>query len=355
MSESFPEKKNSETEIKCIEESDFKKWREFVDAHPQASVMHRIEWYWIIRDTYGHQPLFLMLEEQGAVQGILPLFLVRGSLFGTVLASGIFGSHCSVCANTEHHQQALMKAAAALARDNNVSYLEVKNRQSVALDSTWHTKNDYCTMILDLSKGVEPVWDKWSPKLRQGIRKSQKANLRVERGPELLGHFYELVAVNMKRLGTPVHSKAFYQNILTNLGADADTFVVYLGDRPISSCITLVFQAQCEILLNASDPEFWNLKPNEYLYWEVLQRMAERGVTKVDFGRSPVNSGTYDFKIRLGADPFPLYYEYFLYRRRDVPQIDNNNRLLALATNCWKRVPLRITKLLGPHLIKQVV
>ena len=83
--------------------------------------------------------------------------------------------------------------------------------------------------------------------------------------------------------------------------------------------------------------------------------MAYRsGATRFDFGRSLTGSGTADFKESWGAEAKPLYYEYFLNQGTTIPRVHQGNPRYQLARLVWRQIPLRLTKRIGPNLIKYI-
>jgi hypothetical protein len=51
----------------------------------------------------------------------------------------------------------------------------------------------------------------------------------------------------------------------------------------------------------------------------------EKGYRFFDFGRSKVDTGSYDFKRHWGFEPEPLPYQYFLNGIEDIPNISPVN------------------------------
>ena len=342
--------------INVITSQDYSRWERYVEELPAAGFFHRIGWLKVVQRTYGHNPFYLVATNGDEVHGILPLFLVSSPMFGRILASDVFTSYGGVCADDSEVERGLMEEAARLAISQGVSYLEIKNIKKIeGIDRRWQTKTDYCTLILDLQTGAESVWKSWQSKIRNNVRKAMKLGIKVERGSHLLDDFYSLLALNMRRLGTPVHNKKFYQNIIQEFPEGATLFVAKISDQPVATAITVGFKKHIQAYISASLSDFVHLKPNELLYWEIIQYACDRGYQYLDFGRSTWESGTFEFKKHLGASPMPLYYEYYLNRSKTIPRIHQANRNYKLAIAVWRRLPLAVTKALGPHLIKYVV
>jgi len=79
-----------------------------------------------------------------------------------------------------------------------------------------------------------------------------------------------------------------------------------------------------------------------------MRRACERGVKWFDYGRSKQGTGSYSFKKNWGFEPQPLYYEYELVNAKTVPDVNPLNPKYRLMIETWKRMPLALTKLIGP-------
>ena len=74
-----------------------------------------------------------------------------------------------------------------------------------------------------------------------------------------------------------------------------------------------------------------------------------------DFGRSSLDEGTYKFKKQWGASPVPLPWQYISFGKdiRAGDSISENNAFRT-AGEIWKRFPISLTKIIGPHLRKYI-
>ena len=84
--------------------------------------------------------------------------------------------------------------------------------------------------------------------------------------------------------------------------------------------------------------------------WNNLKYGCECGYKWLDFGRSPVNSGNYDYKKRWGAEEIPLHY-YYLEKMGYLPNQDKYSQLAKY----WSKIPLPITKIFGPLIRERIV
>jgi len=73
-----------------------------------------------------------------------------------------------------------------------------------------------------------------------------------------------------------------------------------------------------------------------------------------DYGRSKQGTGSYSFKKNWGFEPAPLYYEYYLVKATEMPDISPMNPKYKLFINAWKRLPLSVTQLVGPLIARNL-
>ncbi len=82
--------------------------------------------------------------------------------------------------------------------------------------------------------------------------------------------------------------------------------------------------------------------------------MMESGVRIFDYGRSKEGTGSYRFKKHWGFTPEPLHYEYFLVKSREMPNLSPTNPRYHFFIEAWKRLPLPVTRVLGPMLARNL-
>jgi hypothetical protein len=90
------------------------------------------------------------------------------------------------------------------------------------------------------------------------------------------------------------------------------------------------------------------------LYWHALEFACDRGFREFDFGRSTPHEGTYRFKEQWGAKPYPLNWYYWLPNGREMPQVNPKNPKYRTAIAVWQRLPLSVTRLIGPGIVKYI-
>jgi serine/alanine adding enzyme len=328
-------------------------WDRFVHTCPDGTPDHLWGWRAVFAGVMGQQCEYLIARRGDQVVGALPLVLFRSLLFGRFGVSVPFLNYGGILAQDAKVADALIERAADLARTFGGSHLELRH-QSRMLPAT-PSREHKVRMLLDLPSSSEQLWTRIDRKVRNQIRKAQKESLSVQSGgEELLEEFYSVFAQNMRDLGTPVHSKRFFRSVIANLPGRVRVHLVRHGVQPAAASMTIRFREIVLVPWASSLRELRSLCPNMLLYWHMLEHSIQEGAVGFDFGRSSKGAGTHQFKLQWGAREIPLYWEYRLFTRREAPDQGTSNPRLAAAIAAWRRMPLRVTTILGPRIISNI-
>ena len=325
-------------------------WDDFVRRNSKGTVYHTRAWQVIIESAFNYQAHHLCAKDDAdRIQGVLPLVRLKSRIFGDFMVSLPFVNYCGSLANDPAVEVLLTQHACELADELGVSHVEFRDRK--AREPGWAVRTDKIEMILELRETTEEQWKRLRGTVRNRIRKATKSGATVQiGGPELVPDFYRVFSRNMRDLGTPVYGRHFFTEIINHLGNLAEIVVVYLNDSPVAAGLLIHHGPITEIPSSSSIREFNRLSVNTLLHWECLKRAIQRGARRFDFGRCSVDSGTYHFKKRWGAEPIQLYWHYWLRDGGEPPKINPDNAKYALGIKAWKCLPLWISNRLGPHL-----
>lgn len=338
-------------QVRPLESGDEARWDAFVAHCPEASFFHRAGWKQVLERAFGHRPHYLLAERDGDIRGVLPLAQVRSSLFGHHLVSTpfcVYGGPACVEAEAEN---ALLEAACNLARRLGVQALELRNTRRQRPD--WPHKDLYVTFRKPIDPDPEVNLKAIPRKQRAMVRKGIEAGLRgeLDTGIERL---YAVYAESVRNLGTPVFGRRYLAILREVFGADCEVLMVAQDGADIAGVMSFYFRDQVLPYYGGSRVVAREVKGNDFMYWDLMCRAAERGARLFDYGRSKLDSGAYHFKKNWGFEPEPLHYEYFLVRAKAVPQLNPNNPKYRAFIDLWKRLPLPVANRLGPFLAKSL-
>jgi FemAB-related protein (PEP-CTERM system-associated) len=329
-------------------------WDRYVLGHPQATGYHLMAWRRVIEDVFGHDTFYLMAkDDRGEVRGVLPLAFLSSRLFGRFLVSLPFVNYGGVLADSSALQEALLRRAVELADELTAGHLELRHQDLLGLQ--WPNKQHKVSMRLELPAEFDVLWKGFTAKLRSQIRRAEKEGMAFKvGGEELLEDFYTVFSRNMRDLGTPIYGRTFFQEILRTFGEKARIGLVYLKDLPVATGFLYGFRKVLEIPWASSDRRYNHLAPNMLLYSSVLRYACQEGFGVFDFGRSTPGAGTYRFKEQWGARPVQLYWHYWLRNGGPLPDLSPANAKFRWATFLWQKLPLGVSRRLGPNIIRYI-
>jgi FemAB-related protein (PEP-CTERM system-associated) len=333
-------------------------WDRYVRTAPEATFFHQLGWRWLVERCFGHTAHYLVARrgdrnDQRGITGVLPLFEMKSLLFGHSLVSLPFAIGGGLAADDTETAGALLAEAKRLAERLGVDYLELRSEK--AADPGLLTKDLYVTFRCDLAEGEEASLKRMERKRRQMMSYAARAGFtwRVA-GIEELPLFYRLFSRSMRHHGTPVYPRRFLAEILDRHPEQTHLFFVEQGGRTVAGTLTILFRDVVMPFYAGGDPEHRPRGVDDFLYLAIMRWGRENGFRTFDFGRSKRGTGAYGFKARWGMEEVPLAYQYHLVKTRELPNISPANPKYQGLIGAWQRLPLALTQLLGPQIIRRI-
>ena len=339
--------------VRALESQDEQRWERFVLEHPAGTFFHQLAWKRVVEKTFAHRARYVYAEREGQIVAVAPLFLVSNWMVGTCLISSPLASYGGICAADAEAEQALLEFIKRQAQELQVDYLELRNPEGGTLPG-FVPNTRYSSFSLPLSKDPDAVLKALPKDIRYMIRKAEKADLHVRRGPELLDEFYKLFAINMRRLGTPVFPRELFANLLAEFGKQIDVLLVYSGSQPVASAVSFLFRDTMHPYYIGGLPVARDLAANNFLWWELMKFASQSGMNTFDFGRSKKGTGAYAFKKKWNPKITDLDYQVFLVKRKSAPNFSPANPKFELATQVWSRLPQWLANRLGPQVVRWI-
>lgn len=335
-------------------DDDGSSWDAFVAAHEGCTNYHRYGWRRVIERSFGHGAHYLVARDgDGRVSGILPLIRMNSMLFGNFLVSVPFVNYGGLVSLDGASASLLLAEARRLLRETGADHVELRHRSPV--EGGLATKQHKVTMILDLCADEALQWKTLDAKVRNQVRKAEKSGLTVIEGHlELLDGFYDVFCRNMRDLGTPVYGKDFFRNVMETFPDATRIISVQLNGTTIASGMATWFRDTLEVPWASSVRDYREMCPNNLLYWEAIRFAIRMGASRFDFGRSTPDEGTYRFKKQWGAKPEQLYWQYVLKDGATLPELNPANPKYRAAIRIWQRLPVAVTRMLGPSIVRSI-
>lgn len=330
-------------------------WHDYLVARGHEAFYQRAEWSRILSRGLQHEAVCLQALDGPQLVGVMPLMFVRSRLFGRFLVSLPYLNSAGIVADSPEAEAALVDKAVELADQLDVRYLELRHERAVEHPALAEAVTDKVHMRLTLPETTDELWKSFKSKLRSQIRKPlNNESLTVDwGGHDLLGEFYDVFTQNMRDLGTPPFSRDLFAAMLDELPGDAEICVIRCDDQPIASGLLIHGPGVTEVPSASSLRAFNATAANMLLYWHLLSRAVERGQHTFDFGRSSKDSGTYRFKAQWGAVESPAVWQHYV-REGSASDMRPNSGKYDLMINTWQKLPVWLTKLMGPSIVRGI-
>ncbi len=327
----------------------------FLAGRGPAPLARDPRWPLVFREALRHDAYALEARTaDGDVCGFLPLAHVSSVLFGRFLVSLPYLNSNGVIADSPDVRTAMIDRAVELADELNVRHLELRHETPIdhpALDGSLTSK---VQMRMSLPSCVDRLWKGYDAKVRNQVRKGEKHDLTIAwGGHDLLDAFHAVLGHNMRDLGTPSHGPGFFAAILDAFPGRAEICLVRAGATPIAAAMLFHGPGVTEVPTASSLREFNSTNANMLMYRHLIDRAVERGQAVFDFGRSTIDGPTFKFKKQWGATPSPAHWQYGL-RGGAVGEVRPDNPRYRRAIQLWQRLPVRVTRWLGPEIVRGI-
>ncbi len=355
-----PSGEHGRVTVRAYSRTDAAAWDEYVRRTEAATFCHLSGWMRVVENTWGHAIRSLIAERNGRIAGILPLAHLSsrwfGPLFGSMLVSTPNAVYGGVVADEENARTSLIEAAKSLAADLRVDHLELRDpAPTPALTPGFLDQNLYVTFEHPISTDEDALMKSFPRDIRRMIRQGPKHGLESIFGrEEVLDDFYEVYATSVRNLGTPVFPKKLFAGFLREFPESSDILVIKQAGRVAAAVLNFYFRDTVMPYYGGAYPEFYRTGVNNFTYWELMRSAASRGYTRFDFGRSKLGTGACEFKRGWGMTERQLAYKFFLVRAKEMPNLNPLNPKFKLMIETWKRLPLPLTKLIGPKIVRNL-
>ncbi|MCB1825695.1 MAG: FemAB family PEP-CTERM system-associated protein [Candidatus Competibacteraceae bacterium] len=328
-------------------------WDDFVMQYEMATFYHRFAWKEINEKCFGHKTFYLAAIEGNQLRGIFPIIFLKSRLFGKILCSMPFMNLGGPCTTDRETEDALLDETRKILEVNKADYLEIRSLSK--LNTSLPVAEHKISMTVDLANDPEVIWKAFKSKHRTNIRNAYNQGFTtLTGGEELLDDFYKILAESWRSLGTPLYAKSYFKEITKQLAPTISIFLVLHHDKPVGTAFNGLHRKTVEGLWAGTVAEYRRSDANYVLYWEMIKHYCEAGFGKFHLGRSTVDSGAEAFKKKWLAYGSQLYWQYILGRTREIPRLNVNNPKYQLAIRAWKRLPLKLTKRIGPIIAKSI-
>lgn len=324
-------------------------WLDFLST-ACTSEYHQPVWAELIKKTFSHPTrIWIAIASDGKIIGGVPLTLFSSRLFGRFAVSIPYFNYGGVITNWTNVARDIIKYLKTVCVNEKLTHIEIRSMQP---DLAEQCSNKKASMILALPDSEDTLDEQLGAKVRAQYKKTEEYRPKILFGKlELLDDFYKVFAQNMRDLGTPVYAKQWFANILSEAKINALLVVVYVDQKPVATGFLVGYKGMLEIPWASTIKQANTMNANMWMYRQILGYAIREGYQFFDFGRSTRDAGTYKFKKQWGAKPYTHYWYYLFPEDGAIPELNPDNPKYKLMINVWKRMPVWLTKVIGPPIV----
>jgi FemAB-related protein (PEP-CTERM system-associated) len=338
--------------LRALDHASEAAWDAFVEAQPDGTFFHRAAWARVIARAFNHRTFFMYAERDGAITGVLPLAQVKTALFGNTLISVPFCVYGGVLATDAESRAALEAHAAGLLTQTGASALEFRQRDAEDVPDGWVQRPDlYVTfrkaIVADHDRNMKAIPRKQRAMVRKGIQNGLTSICHQDTAT-----LHRIYGESVRNLGTPVFARRYFDILMEAFRDCGDIVTIMDGETPIASVMNFYFRDEVLPYYGGGTIMARQRAANDFMYWEVMRRAADRGYALFDFGRSKLGTGAFSFKHNWGFEAASLQYRYKLAPGATIPDHNPMNPKYRMFIAAWKRLPIPVANLLGPPIVR---
>jgi len=337
-------------EIRKATENDQAAWDAYVLAHAEGLAYHRFAWKKCVAEAYHFDAAYLIAESAGEICGVLPLIDFKRPFLGHIYLSLPYCDQAACLVDDPQVERLLLRKAEEMAMRAGVETIELRQKSPHSATHPQSLPAKKVRMVLELPDSSSLLRQGMKAKLRSQIRKPERDGLTACLGGlELLDSFYTIFSQNMRNLGSPVHSRKWFEAVVRNYSPNVRVGLAFTPDgRPAAGGILLLHGRTASVPWASSLHAYRSLNPNMLLYWIFLAFTADNHFALFDFGRSTPGDGTYRFKEQWGARPVELLWRTYDCKGAVKLSRSANHGLRHWAEKVWMRMPLGFCNRFGP-------
>ena len=257
-----------------------------------------------------------------------------------------------ILSNNDDMERILIEKAEIVGRRAGCRYIELRQRFPLKTDLPQSERK--VVSIIPLDGGPEKVFERLHRNVRNKVRKASKCGVTVQSGAEYLGEFYDIYSRNLRDMGTPVLTSKFFDCMVDAFPEHVRVYRATHQGKTIGAKIILIDGDTCYFVWVASIRKHLNYAPVHALNWKAIEDACAAGCRQVDFGRSTAESSHQDFKKYWGVESYTLPWAYQLLNCQTTPGLNKENPKFDLAMALWKKLPVFVSRLIGPPIARRL-
>ncbi len=287
-----------------IDETERRRFDDFVAGHPKRHVLQTWEWG-EIKSRTGWQPWRLILEENGEIVAAVSVLERRLPVIGIPIFYASRGpvldpqdEQLFDAVLREIRQLAKKRGAIFLKVDPDIpshakaleTYLRRRGFRPAETGKGFEGVQPKYVFRLDIAPDEQTLMAQMNQKTRYNIRLAQKKGVTIRRGTrEDLPAFYRVLKETTERDQFLVRAYSYFEDMYDSLvpWGFAELFIGEYEGEIIAGTLAFAIGQTAWYIYGASSNAHRNVMPNTLIQWEMIRWAKSRGCTLYDFRGVP--------------------------------------------------------------------
>jgi hypothetical protein len=294
--------------VVTLDKSLHDRYTSYVDGRLDARFGHDLAWGRTLSEAYGVETRHIVALDEERVVGVCPFFLFKPLFGGAHYVTNPFPTYCGPLYDSEEVLSALLDSVKSKTAD--VQHAEVLTLFALPAEGSaslpFVEKLDF-TYVVDLSKGIEAVFDSLSRDNKRILRKTDALNdmeLLVDTDGSHLDAFHKLyVGIYAGKHGFIPHGKRLFRTIFKHFppGA-ARVYLARVKGQYVGAMFTFWTHHEVYYGWSAVLPDSVH-HPTHFLIWRIIQDAAAEGYRWFNMGEAArEHHGLNHFKRGWGTE-----------------------------------------------------
>lgn len=316
------------------------KWDDYVFQHPKGNIFHTHALFEVFKKSKNHYAFKTIVVDKDTKEifvlllstivqiwgGLLSRFTSRSIIYGGILDKKEGKIDEKIEAGLMAHDKAVRKLVLFTEirnRDDTSEYMSVMGKKGYGYDEN-------LTYFIELNKGENKIFKRFTKDRRKNIRKAEKMGVRVREVKDLseVKIFYEIIQKIYSKRKVFLADLSLFENSFKSLH-EKGMFKIFLADgggKVIGGQAILAFKNNILTWYGAAYDEFSYFHANEFMMWHVIKWGISNGFDILDLGGAGKPGEPYgprEFKKRFGGKlvSFGRYYKVYSPMARNLAEI----------------------------------
>ncbi|MGB8892616.1 MAG: GNAT family N-acetyltransferase [Methanoregula sp.] len=294
--------------LKILDISKEKDWDELVSFSKHGTIFHLISWLRIAAEQSGTELMPCMFYKGTQLVAIYPIFIQKHGLARVALSppprsymiylGPVISDYDSLKQDKKErlYFQIQQEMDKFIFNIKKCKYARIQSSPGI-LDSrplNWldYDIEPYYTYRIDLSGGVDRVWNKFNRKLRVEINKAVRDGVTVRKGgSDDLIYIHDALSTRYQQQGLKsINYKNYLQSLYKEFQKNMKIFVAEYQGQRVGGTINLFFKDVMYLWVGIPKSDLVGISPNAVIQWEAIKWAHANGIgiyEEMDAGHDP--------------------------------------------------------------------